>query len=162
MSVKERFEKRLSVRVAKIESVEPHPKADKLYIEQINLGGETRQIVSGLVPYYKAEELLGRHVLVVVNLKAANLRGELSEGMLLAAEHEDTVEVVFAGDAKPGDRVLLEGTEFSGEEPEEVDINEFFDIPISVKDYTLMVEDKKLCINGQPVKTVKVLDGIVG
>jgi methionyl-tRNA synthetase len=69
------FQSRVDLRVARIEKVEKHPKADKLYIETINLGDETRRIVSGLVPYYREEELLGRNILLAYNLKPASLRG---------------------------------------------------------------------------------------
>ncbi|GIU69738.1 MAG: hypothetical protein KatS3mg002_0974 [Candidatus Woesearchaeota archaeon] len=65
---------RLQLRVAKITKVEKHPRAEKLYIEHIDLGDEQRVIVSGLVPYYKEEELLGKKVLVVTNLQPAKLK----------------------------------------------------------------------------------------
>ena len=79
----------LTIKVGKITQVKKHPKADKLYIEKVDLGDETRQIISGLVPYYEEKYLLGKKVLIVTNLKSAKLRGELSEGMLLAAGEKD-------------------------------------------------------------------------
>lgn len=64
--------------------------ADKLYVLQIDIGEERpRQIVSSLADYYSAEELIGKDVVVLVNLKPAKMRGHLSEGMLLCAETED-------------------------------------------------------------------------
>ncbi len=81
------FEK-LDLRVAEILSVEPHPNADKLYVMEIDLGGEKRQIVAGLRKYYKPEELRGKRIVVIANLKPAKLRGVESNGMLLAAEKD--------------------------------------------------------------------------
>lgn len=78
---------RLDVRVGKILEVALHPEADKLYVERIDLGEESgpRTIISGLVPYMTAEELLGRTVLVMANLKPATMRGVVSQGMVVAA-----------------------------------------------------------------------------
>jgi methionyl-tRNA synthetase len=66
-----------------------HPKADKLLISKIQVGNEVRQIVSGIAAYYSPEEMVGKQVVVVTNLKPIKLRGELSEGMILAASKED-------------------------------------------------------------------------
>ena len=62
------------------------PKAKKLLVSQIRIGDEVRQIVSGIAKYYKPEEMVGKKVMVLVNLKPAKLAGVLSEGMLLCAE----------------------------------------------------------------------------
>ena len=61
-------------------------KADKLLKLQLDLGYEKRQVVSGIAKYYKPEELVGKKVIVVTNLKPVKLRGELSQGMILAGE----------------------------------------------------------------------------
>ncbi|MEK6887852.1 MAG: methionine--tRNA ligase [Candidatus Aenigmatarchaeota archaeon] len=79
------FEK-VDLRVATITSVEEHPKADKLYILQIDLGSEQRQLVAGLRLKYTKEQLLGKQIIVVTNLEPRELRGVKSHGMLLAAE----------------------------------------------------------------------------
>lgn len=68
--------------------------ANKLYCLSVDLGTETRTIVSGLVPYYTEEELIGKNVVVVTNLKPAKLRGILSNGMLLAAGDGDIVKLI--------------------------------------------------------------------
>jgi methionyl-tRNA synthetase len=159
----ETFRRTVDIRVARIEDVERHPKADKLYIEKIDLGDEKRQIVSGLVPYYTEDELIGRNILLVYNLKAAKLRGVNSEGMLLAAEVGDTVEVVFVDDAKPGDRVTLIGEEPTEPAPtEEITIDDFFAIPIKVNGFILNIEGKTLTIGQRPVEVQIVENGIVG
>lgn len=68
--------------------------ANKLYCLSVDMGKETRTIVSGLVPYYTEEELIGKNVVVVTNLKPAKLRGILSNGMLLAAGDGDIVKLI--------------------------------------------------------------------
>ena len=79
--------KKTDMRVGKIKEVLDHPKADKLYLLKVDLGPlGIRQIVAGIKNFYKKEELLGKEVIVVANLKPAELRGQKSEGMLLAAD----------------------------------------------------------------------------
>ncbi len=160
----EKFRSRVDLRVAKIIEVEKHPKADKLYIETVDLGKENRQIVSGLVPYYGPDELKGRNVLLVCNLKPALLRGVESQGMLLAADDGQTVEVLFADHAKAGDPVGLAGLtglETQGEAAAAIDIEEFFSIPIQVKDGQVLIEDVPLECGGKTVTTEKVKTGQV-
>lgn len=86
---------RLEIRVGKILEVERHPNADSLYIEKIDIGDEAgpRTIVSGLVDYVKEDELEGRYVLVLANLKPRAMRGVVSAGMLLCASNEDHSQV---------------------------------------------------------------------
>ncbi|KGR77583.1 methionine--tRNA ligase [Ureibacillus sinduriensis] len=79
---------RVDLRVATVTSCEPVPKADKLLKLQVDLGYEQRQVVSGIAQYYKPEELVGQKVIVVANLKPVKLRGELSQGMILAGSQD--------------------------------------------------------------------------
>ena len=81
--------KKLDIRVGEIMEAEDHPDAEKLFVLKVNVG-EDRQIVAGLRNYYTKEQIKGRKVLVVCNLKPAKLRGIMSEGMLLAADDEET------------------------------------------------------------------------
>ncbi|GMO53985.1 MAG: methionine--tRNA ligase [Termitinemataceae bacterium] len=160
------FSNTIDLRVAKIKAIEKHPKADKLYIEKLDIAGEERTIVSGLVPYYKEEELLGRHIIVAYNLKAAKLRGTESHGMLLASSYKDEdgterVEVLDAKDTATGTRVLVEGEEEYGD-LDEIDIDTFFSIPISAKDNFVQVEGKNLTLEGKPIKTKYAKNGEVG
>jgi len=76
---------KVELRVAAVVAAEPVPKADKLLKLQLDLGDERRQVVSGIAMYYKPEELVGKKVICVTNLKPVKLRGELSQGMILAA-----------------------------------------------------------------------------
>lgn len=80
--------RRLDIRVGEVIEANDHPDAEKLFVLKVNVG-EERQVVAGLKAYYSKEEITGRKVLVVYNLKPAKLRGERSEGMLLAADDED-------------------------------------------------------------------------
>ena len=75
---------KIDLRVATVTACEPVPKAKKLLKLQVDLGYETRQVVSGIAEYYKPEDLIGQKVIVVANLKPVTLRGELSQGMILA------------------------------------------------------------------------------
>jgi len=82
--------KKVDMRVGKIVSVEKIPNRDKLYKLQVDIGEEKpRQIITGLVPYYSQEELLGKYIVVLSNLEAAKFAGKISDGMILAAESED-------------------------------------------------------------------------
>ncbi|MGL5151940.1 MAG: methionine--tRNA ligase [Clostridium sp.] len=82
------FEK-IDLRVVKVLACEPIKKAKKLLKLKIDLGGEERQVISGIASYYKPEDLVGKYVVLVANLKPVTLRGELSQGMILAAATDD-------------------------------------------------------------------------
>lgn len=84
----EDFEK-VDLRVAQVLECEAIKGAKKLLKLKVDLGGETRQVISGIAKHYKPEELVGKNIVLVANLKPAKLRGELSEGMILAASNED-------------------------------------------------------------------------
>jgi methionine--tRNA ligase beta chain len=82
---------RFDIRVARIVDVKDHPNADKLYILEVDLGDEHRQIVAGIRRDYAKEELRGRKVALLANLEPAKLRGAESRGMVLAGEDEKDV-----------------------------------------------------------------------
>lgn len=95
----------VELRTAKVLACEPVPRAKKLLKLQLDLGYEQRQVVSGIAKWYKPEDLIGRKLIVVANLKPAVLCGVESNGMVLAAG-EETVRVVFLSDDTPlGERV---------------------------------------------------------
>lgn len=85
---------KVELKVGTVESCEKHPKADKLLVSKINIGSEVRQIVSGIASHFKPEDLVGKKVIVVTNLKPANLRGVQSEGMILAASFEQELDLL--------------------------------------------------------------------
>lgn len=80
---------KVDLRVAEVVEADKHPKADKLLRLQLDLGTEKRQVVSGIAKHYKPEDLVGKKVICVTNLKPVKLRGELSQGMVLAGEDEE-------------------------------------------------------------------------
>ena len=98
---------KLDLVVGKILECKKHPNADKLLISQVDIGSETRQIISGIAKYYKPEQLVGKKVIVVRNLKEANLRGEKSSGMILCAsdKENDLLEIIEINGLEPGDIV---------------------------------------------------------
>ena len=94
---------KLELKTAKIIKAEPHPKADKLLVLQVDLGDEKRQIVAGIKEYYKPKELEGKTVIVITNLQPAKLRGVESQGMLLAASLDKELGLVTVDKKlKPG------------------------------------------------------------
>ena len=99
----EDFEK-LDLRVVKVKDCEPVKGAKKLLKLKVDLGGEERQVVSGISKFYKPEDLIGKNVVLVANLKPVKLRGELSQGMILAASTDDDsiLSVVNPGDLPTG------------------------------------------------------------
>ena len=94
---------KLDLRVATITEAEAHPNADRLLKLQVELGGETRQICAGVKAYYEPESLVGKQIIIVANLAPRKIRGEESNGMLLAAsamDGEDLADVVLLAPSK--------------------------------------------------------------
>ncbi len=89
---------KIDFRTAKVIQVEKVEGADKLLKLQLQMGGEIRQVVSGIAKYYKPEDLVGKTVVVVANLKPIKLRGEQSNGMILAASKGDQLSLVTLDD----------------------------------------------------------------
>jgi methionyl-tRNA synthetase len=97
---------KVDLRVAEVIHAEPVKKADKLLKLQLDLGYEKRQVVSGIAKFYKPEDLVGRKVVCVTNLKPVKLRGELSEGMILAGSKDGELSLATIAEALPlGSRV---------------------------------------------------------
>jgi methionyl-tRNA synthetase len=186
LPIEERFERLIDLRVAKIVKIERHPKADKLYVETLDDGsGQERVIVSGLVPFYKEEELLGKHIVLVSNLKPAKLRGVESRGMLLAASRKvagepgpqgqstvvkEAVEVLEAPWAAPGTRLGLEGRPIASEAAAtaspsatpEIEVDDFFSVPIEARGGAAYIGASRLSAEGRALSLLKVPDGEVG
>jgi methionyl-tRNA synthetase len=177
-----RFAAAVDLRVGKIVEIKRHPEAEKLYVETVELGGgERRQIVSGLVPHYKEEELAGHNIILVANLKPAMIRGVESAGMLLAAQEGKTVEVLFADHAALGDPVVLSAPAAAAAagpaaapgaaapsapaDPAavkaQIDIDTFFTMPIAVEDFAVTVGNARLAVAGKPLITARVAKGRV-
>ncbi|MFQ5952063.1 MAG: hypothetical protein ACE5JK_01485 [Candidatus Omnitrophota bacterium] len=87
--------KQLGLRIAEVVEVSDHPNADKLYVLKILVGDETKQIVAGIRSSYDKEALKGKKIVVINNLEPVNIRGEESNGMLLAADDNGTPVILM-------------------------------------------------------------------
>jgi len=97
---------KVELRIAQVIAAEPVPKANRLLKLQLDLGYEQRQVVSGIAEHYKPEELVGRKVICVVNLKPVKLRGELSQGMILAASKDGQLTLATVPDSMPNGAIV--------------------------------------------------------
>ncbi len=100
---------KLDLRVATVVECKPHGNADKLLVLQVELSnGERRQLCAGLRQHYSPEQLVGKQIIVVANLAPRQMRGEVSQGMLLAATDPVTNKVIFVSPSEnvaPGSKV---------------------------------------------------------
>jgi len=96
---------KMELRVAEVLACEKMEKADKLLILKVRLGEEERTVVSGIAQHYAPEDLVGKKVVLVANLKPTKLRGVMSQGMILAASDASDVEVLFVDRIPSGNRV---------------------------------------------------------
>ncbi len=85
---------KLELIVAQIKEVKENPNADSLYVIKVDTGNEERQVVAGIRLSYAPEELIGRRVVIAANLEPATIRGEESQGMILAASDENGISVL--------------------------------------------------------------------
>lgn len=135
---------RLNLKVAVIEDAQPHPNADKLYVLKINCG-EPRQLVAGIKQFYTPEQLKGKHIIIISNLKPAVLRGVESQGMLLAAQLGNEVKVLEAPNSPAGEQVFIAGEEIGSEQ---ITIEDFAQI-------TFTTQNKNVVFEGKPLQTKK-------
>jgi methionyl-tRNA synthetase len=147
----------LDLRIAVVTEVRDHPQADKLYILKVDLGSEQRQLCAGLKPYYTKNELLGKHLVVVTNLKPAKLRGELSQGMLLAADSGSIVGVLNAPGSPPGMQVTAEGV--SGRGAPQIEIGDVAALRMGSKAGKAYVNGKLLLTDVETVQVDKEIEG---
>lgn len=93
---------KLELKVATVLECKPHGNADKLLVLQVELAnGEKRQICAGLRQHYQPEQLVGKQIIVVANLAPRTMRGEISQGMLLAATDAATQKVIVVSPSEP-------------------------------------------------------------
>lgn len=161
------FARTIRLKVAKIVSIERNPQAEKLYIEHLDDGsGTDRVIQSGLVPYLREDELLGKTVIIADNLAPRKMRGVESRGMLLAADYKkadgsDGVEVLDASPAAPGTEVVLEGDQIPSSKPDSISADDFFKVEINVVANCVQIGGKNLSCAGNVVKTAITKNGSV-
>lgn len=164
----------LDLEVGEIKSVEKHPNAEKLLVEKVLLSDGERQIVSGLAEHYFPEELLGKKVVILKNLKPAMLRGVESAGMLLVAEGREpvpprvgkgagpesgAVEVIFCERSSAGDKVTQKGVK--PVPAKLVTFDEFKKVKIEVKDFAVLSGGKPLATQAEELRMKDVKEGSV-
>lgn len=144
---------RIDLRVGHIRKAWKHPDAESLYVEEVDVGeGEPRTVVSGLVKYIPEAEMQDRMVVLVCNLKPANMRGIRSQAMVLAATSADGEKVELVqppAGSKVGERVFVEG--FLGE-PDEV-LNSKKKVWETVQPELMTDGDCQACWKGSPLRT---------
>ncbi|MFP4424045.1 MAG: methionine--tRNA ligase [Candidatus Woesearchaeota archaeon] len=145
----------LKLKAGKILGVRNHPTADKLYLIDVDLGDEKRQVVAGLRSYYTVDELEGKSVVLVANLKPAKLRGEKSEGMLLAAESEGVVRLVGHSSEKGK---LFVPVDYEPQE-ELIDIKDFSSMDLRIKSGKLQCNGIDLLDDNKQSPRVDMPDG---
>lgn len=135
----------LNLKAAKILDARRIPDSDKLYVGNVDLGAEKRQIVFGLAKHYTEDQIAGKTIILVTNLKKAKLRGFESNGMLLAGSKDDKVAVLEAPSTSPGGEVKVEGFK---NKTREITYEEFLEVKLEVK-------GGRVFYNGKPLKTDK-------
>ena len=167
-SLLENWAEKVILKVSKIIECEKHPEGDKLYILKLDCGEEEpRQIVSSIVPYYKKEELMGRNIVLVSNLKPANFRGVKSYGMLLAASEEgdethSTCELIFADELAVGTVLEYEGQGETEKITTYLKADHFFALPMKTIDGYVTIDGKKIGKDGVYPRVYKYVNGNVG
>lgn len=158
------FNEHIELKVAVIKSVETNPQGDRLYIEHLDDGsGEERIIQSGLRPYLKEEELLGKHVIIASNLAPRKMKGVESHGMLLACDYtedgKEKVELLTAPWAKAGTQVVLQSSVVAPvkttTKPAKIDIDKFCKVEMKVSNHTAQIAGVPLTVDGKPLTTEK-------
>ena len=157
--------RRLDLRVGKIISAEDHPDAEKLFLLKIDIGEETpRQIVAGLRAYYTKEQMLGRSIILVSNLKPAKLRGLVSQGMLLAADDEamggTSVQLLRPSKDVPIGTKMNSGFDNSSSEIEYKDFQKVKMIVSRVSGGKILCSSKRIELpKGAPERVALIVDG---
>jgi len=149
----------LNVKVGKIIEVENHPNAEHLFVLKVDIGEENlRTVCAGLTKYFNNDDLLNRKILLLSNLKKADLRGVESEGMILTAEKRKKLELFELEGFEIGENLLSEVGKVNNME---IDIDDFKKVELSVKDKTLLCDEIPLKIRGKEIKTVNIVNGKV-
>lgn len=137
----------LDLRVAEVIEARDHTNADRLLVLKIDLGAERRQVVAGIVGHYEPEDLIGQHVVAVANIEPAKLRGEVSEGMVLAVEDGDDLGLLLAVDAVPGTRLTTPPNE---DPADSVSFEEF-------QQHELVATPDGVTWNGEPLEGAELV-----
>lgn len=148
---------KLEIRVGRIEEVKEHPNAEALFAMTVDLGQEKRSICAGLRKHLTADDLRGRKVLVLANLKPAMLRGIESAGMILATDRKDgKVAPVDPGAASPGELATVEG--IVSQPKSKISISDFEKAPLQIQGGKVTYQGKPLRL-GTEAATCDAEDG---
>lgn len=150
----------LELRIGKIVGVKDHPNADKLYVLLVDIGIEKElQLVAGLKNHYSKDELIGKKVVVFVNLKPVVLRGVESVGMVLAAVDKEKVALLSAKKSNPRDRVFIDEIT---KPAKEIGFEEWKQLKITAQEGKVVFNGKKLRTEKEEVFVdKKISDGAV-
>jgi methionyl-tRNA synthetase len=148
----------LQMVVGEIKEVKDHPNADSLYLMQADFGKKLgkRQVVAGLKKWFEIDELVGRKAVFCANMKPAKLRGELSEGMIFAADDHENVAVLDVDKSKVGDSVQFSGME---NDTKEVTFDDFKKVKMVVKNENVFYGEKKLSTKVEDITVSGVKEG---
>jgi methionyl-tRNA synthetase len=150
---------RFAIRVGRVQSVQVHPGAAHLYVLAVDVGeAQPRTVVAGLVKHYQPGDLSGRSVLVLANLTPAELRGIRSQGMVLACEKRNKLELLDGAPFATGQLVEAAGQRI---DHRDVTLEEFKRAPLRVVDGKLMFDDQLCTVAGVPITTSVVKHGKV-
>lgn len=138
------------LRIGKIIEIKDHPDADRLYVMQVDVGKEKRQIVAGIKEHYTREELMNRKIVIMCNLRPTTIRGIMSNGMLLAGDDGQKVRLLEAEKSNPGDLVFPEGMNYDN--TEEVAFEEFMGFEITTKNKRAVYEGNILRTDKEELK----------
>jgi methionyl-tRNA synthetase len=148
----------LNLKVGRVTEVLDHPGADKLYILKVDLGSEERQLCAGLKPYYPDKGgLLGKHLVVLTNLQPATLRGEPSDGMLLAGDDGKDVGILNPQKSKPGDQIYV--GDIREYKSDIITFDQFMKYRLEARGGVAYMEGQRLHTDTEDVKLEKVRDG---
>jgi methionyl-tRNA synthetase len=96
----------MDIRIAKVLHAAPVPKTDKLLHLKVDIGSEERELVAGISQHYKAEDIIGKKVVMLVNLEPRKIRGIISQGMILCAEIDGVLSLLHPQkDMEPGSTI---------------------------------------------------------
>ncbi len=150
---------RLQLKIGKIIEVKKHPNADQLYSLSVDLGEEEpRSVVAGLVKSYSPEDLSGRKIILLANLKTAKIRDISSRGMVLVCKHRNKMELLDGSPFEPGMTVAVDDQNI---DHSELTIDEFNEADLYVKNGLLMFEEQTCRIGGRSIETRNLKTGKV-
>ncbi len=148
---------RFRIAVGRVDDVTAHPNSDRLYLLTVDVGEPAkRTIVAGLVKRYEKQELQGKRVMILANLKAAEIRGVTSQGMALVAEKRDKLELLDGEPFEVG--ALIDG---AAKDAAEITLEQFKKAPFTVRDGRVLFDDQPVALGGKPLLTRQVTHGKV-